>query len=108
MLTDRIYLGETYTISASGQDENGAAFAIPGTWEVKARIMADTYNGDVVADLTLAIANGVASVSMDTGNSPFAAGIYFYDIRITDADGNDFWSDMVKLVITTRITPQST
>lgn len=108
MLQDFIKLGETYTISADGLDEAGLPFLIPSDWEIRALMRSGSFDGPIVADLPLPIVDGIARVSIDTGNAPFAVGIYFYDVRCTDADGNDFWNDIVKLTINTRLTQPST
>ena len=108
MTTDTIKHGETYDISVTAQDGNGDAVTIDGTWEAACRITADKVGGTVIAEPTMSIADNAASCTLDTGDAEWSPGTFFYDIRFTDPDGNDYWTDPVKLKILDRNTPAST
>ena len=107
MTTDEIKLGETYDISISAQDSDGAAITMDGTWLAACAFTSDHVGGTVMAEPTMTIAAGVATASIDTGAAIWSVGDYFYDIRLTDPDGNDYWTDPIKLEIQTRNTPAS-
>ena len=105
MTTDQIKLGETYDLSISGQDADGAAVDFPAGWSAACRVCEGRLNGDVVEDVTLTLAGGVFTGSIDTGSGDYSAGVYYYDVRFTDDAGNDFWSEPVRLMIGNRQTP---
>lgn len=108
MIKDIITHGETYTIQPTPQDAQGEAIAMDGTWKAACRVTEAVIGGVIVLDqVAMTIAAGVASLSIDTGNAPWDAGDYVYDVRITDPQGNDFWSEPVQLRILPRNTPAS-
>lgn len=107
MTSDTITYGETYDIEAAAQDANGDPIIIDGTWSAACRITKNKIGGPIIAEPTMAIADGKATCTLDTGDDPWTAGTYYYDIRITDPDGNDQWSEAVRLTLTDRNTPQS-
>ena len=106
MTTDTIPYGETYSFSVSATDENGDAISLDGIYTAAVRIRRGGIDGPVIIDLALDLTDG-ASNSIDTGDDPWTAGTYYYDIRFTDGDGNDFWSPPVRLVLSPRVTPAS-
>jgi hypothetical protein len=108
MTTDSIKLGETYDLSAAAQDADGNAIVLDGTWQVACRACARKVGGATVADIPMTIAAGVATGQIDTGDSPWTVGMFYFDIRFTDADGNDYWSEPWQLEIQPRNTPAST
>jgi hypothetical protein len=55
----------------------------------------------------MTIAAGVATTTIDTGNAEFCYGTYYYDIRLTDADGHDYWTSPVRLILANRNTPNT-
>ena len=107
MTTDTITHGETYDIEVAAQDANNDPIVLDGTWSVACRITKGRVGGPVIAEPTLTIAAGVATGSIDTGDSPWTPGTYYYDIRLTDADGNDQWSEPQQLVLNARNTPNT-
>lgn len=107
MLTDTIKLGETYDITLSAKDADDVAIVLDGTWAAACRITRGKIDGETVAEPAMTIAAGVATTTLDTGGSEWTHGEYYYDVRLTDADGNDFWTDPVKLKILNRNAPAS-
>ena len=107
MKTDTIVHGETYDISIQIQDENGDPVVIDNTWSVACRVTSLSMCGSTVAEPTMTIANGGASCSIDTGESNWYPGTFYYDIRLTDPDGNDYWTEPVQLTLLKRNTPSS-
>lgn len=107
MITDRIKYGETYGIRVTAQDADGAVVAIDETWQARIRIVAGKLDGEPIFTESLTIADNAASVSFDTGDTPWDVGTYYYDIRFTDPAGNDTWTDTIQLILQHRITPAS-
>jgi len=107
MQTDTIVHGETYGISIQIQGANEEDTPIDNTWQVACRITSQTIGGTIVAEPIMVIQDGVASCSIDTGDAPWVPTTYYYDIRITDPDGNDYWTEPVQLILRRRNTPAS-
>lgn len=105
--TNEIVWGETYNISVSAQNAGGNAVTLDGTWSAACRISKDFIGGDIVLNPTMAIAAGVATTSIDTGNAEFSAGTYYYDIRLTDPTSHDYWTDPVRLILANRNSPST-
>lgn len=104
---DTIYWGETYEISIAAQDASEASIPLDNTWQAACAISSGRVGGPIVAEPTMTIAAGVATATIDTGEAEWSAGEFYYDIRITNPDGEDFWTDPVKLRILNRNTPAS-
>jgi len=107
MITDTIVWGETYDLSIAAQDANEDPITLDGTWSVACRITSGQVGGTLVLEPTLTIAAGVATGSIDTGDSEWSPGDYYYDVRLTDPDGDDYWTEPVHLKILNRNTPAS-
>ena len=107
MVTDTITHGETYDIQATAQDAAGDAITLDGTWSAACRITKNKIDGIIILEPTMTIAAGTASTSIDTGDAEWSPGSYYYDIRITDSDGNDQWSEPVNLILESRNTPNT-
>lgn len=107
MQSDSIIHGETYDIAVQIQDDDGAPVVIDNTWQAACRITRQAIGGPVTAEPVMTIAAGAASCTLDTGAAEWAATTYYYDIRITDPDGNDYWTEPVRLTIQKRNTPAS-
>lgn len=105
--TDEIIWGETYDISVSAQDTAGDPITLDGTWSAACRITEDRIGGDVIANPTMTIADGIATTTLDTGDEEWSHGIYYYDIRLTDSDGHDYWTSPVRLILANRNTPNT-
>lgn len=103
--TDSATWGETYDLEAQAKDVDGVAIVMDGTWSAACRFTKARVNGETVLAEAMTIADGVATLEVDTGAAAFdEPGVYFYDIRLTDADGNDYWSEPVKLTLKNRNT----
>lgn len=105
--TNEIVWGETYDISVSAQDASSNPVTLDGTWSAACRISEDYIGGNVALNPTMVIAAGVATVSLDTGNTEWSHGVYYYDIRLTDSTGNDYWTSPVRLILANRNTPNT-
>lgn len=106
MQTDSIVWGETYDISVTVKDSAGDAITLDGDYTVACRV-AHTLGGASFVDPTMTIAGGVATTSIDTGDPPWKPGVYYYDVRVTDDGGHDYWSEPVELTLTDRNTPNT-
>lgn len=100
--------GETLTIRGVAKDENGDSIEMDGTWSAVCRITSDKLRGTVIENPTMTISGGVATGEVDTRGAAWSPGTYYYDIRLTDASGNDHWSDARILELETRNSPKST
>lgn len=107
MIKDTIKCGETYVIPAEARDGEGNTLVMDNTWSAACRIISKKTKAIVLDQVSMPIANGKASISLDTGNAPWAPGIYLYDIRITDPDGNDSWSEQIQVTMEPTITSKS-
>lgn len=108
MITDAIKHGETYDISITAKDETGAAITLDETWQAACRITRGSIGGNIVAEPAMSIADGKAGCTLDTGDEEWSPGTYYYDVRLTDPDGNDYWTEPVKLKLLDRNSPAST
>lgn len=102
-----ITLGETYSIVIAPKDAAGAWLFMDGTWQAACRVIAKSGGATLLDEVAMTIADDVASLEIDTGDAPWVAGVYLYDVRITDPDGHDAWSEKVQLTLTAGITPKS-
>ena len=107
METDTIKWGETYDIEATAQDVDGVAIAMDSTWQAAIRVTKRTVGGATLIEPTMTIAAGKATCTIDTGDAPWFVGVFWYDIRLTDPDGNDQWSEPVRLTLEDRNTPNT-
>lgn len=119
MENDSIKWGKLLTRRIAGQDADGAYFAITAEWAGAWRIVTqlpeggdlpdggDLDDGAQIAAGALDIADGLASFTVDTSAAGWAPGHYYYDVRLTDPDGVDWWSDIVHLELLPRITAPS-
>jgi len=107
MITDSIVWGETYDLSVSAQDLNEDVVTIDDSWSAVCRFTSEANPNFTAFQSPMVISNNAASVAIDTGNPPWLPGVYFYDIRISDPDGNDFWSETVRLTLHNRLAPSS-
>lgn len=80
---------------------------IDGTWEAAIRVTSKSLGGAIVIDSPMTIADGAASIEIDTGDAPWEVGVFIYDIRLTNPDGDDQWSEIVELTLVNRNTPAS-
>lgn len=106
MQTDSITWGETYDISVQVNDAEGAPIALDETYQAACRVTRQV-GGASILDPEVAIEGGLVTASIDTGDAPWRPGTYYYDIRITDPDGHDYWSEPVKLTLRNRNTPNT-
>jgi hypothetical protein len=103
MQTDRIKQGETFGISIELKDTDGEVIAVDETWSFGCRICKDATGGETIADVAISLVDGIPVGSYNT--DLIEPGLYFYDTRATDSDGNDYWSCPVRLIIEQTNTP---
>jgi len=107
MTIDTIKWGETYDLAVQAKDTEGNVLSLAG-YQAAARFVSARVDGGTVAEPAMIIGeDDTARCSVDTGAEGWAPGPYRYDVRFTDPDGNDYWSDAVKLVLQNRDTPAS-
>lgn len=107
MRIDTIKWGETYEINATVSDANGDAITLDGTWSAVCVVTKGGVGNKVFFEPAVSIVGGAVVGEIDTGAEIWAAGTYYYDVRVTDSDGNDIWSDPVQLELETRNSPPS-
>jgi hypothetical protein len=107
LLTDTIVHGETYDIAVQAKDINGDPIVMDGTWSAATRITKGAIGGEIIAEPAMAIVDGLATYTLDTGESIWESTTYFYDVRLTNPDGDDFWTAKIRLTLTPRNTPSS-
>ena len=106
MENDQIRWGESYDLSITAQDADGNAIALDETWSGKYRVLTGNGSGTEIEAGALAIADGVATATIDTGAGQWIPGIYYYDVRLTDPDGYEYPSETVRLrVVATQTEP---
>lgn len=106
MQSDSITWGETYDISVQAKDGDGVPITLTESYQVACRVTLQ-IGGNPIVDPLVSIVGGLAKASIDTGDEPWRPGTYYYDLRITDPDGNDFWSEPVMLTLNNRNTPNT-
>ena len=109
LLTDEIVWGETYDIKAEAKDAAGIIIPFGVGWAAAIRITQGRgpMRGPIVVEPAMTIVSGAVHCSIHTGDAPWVEGEYTYDIRFTDSEGNDYWSDPVALRLLNRNTPSS-
>ena len=106
MQTDSITWGETYDIRVQTKDLSGDAIVMDETYQAACRVTRQV-GGESILDPAMVLDGGAFITSIDTGDAPWKPGTYFYDIRITDPEGNDYWSEPVRLTLRNRNTPNT-
>ena len=107
MLADSIVHGETYAISVTALDPDGVAVTLEGGWSAACRVCSGSVGGPTVADVTMTIASGTATGSLDTAAALEHGKKYYLDVRFTDPAGNDYWSAPWVLRVKNHNTPHS-
>jgi hypothetical protein len=107
MSEDRIKWGETYDVTITAEDADGVAVPLTDEWQAAMRVTRGRVGGEIVAEPAVSIADGAAVASIDTGDAGWVAGAYRYDFRLTDPDGNDFWTEAVSLTLENRNAPNT-
>jgi hypothetical protein len=87
--------------------EAGEEVVLDETWAAACRVVRDK-DQCVFADIPMTIADGVATGSIDTRGDEYSPGLYIYDVRLTDPNGDDFWTEQTRLTLSGRKTPAST
>jgi hypothetical protein len=91
ILTDTVVSGETYGLSISCTDPDGVAIVLSAGWSAACTVCAGKIGGVPVDTIAMTVADGVATGSLDTDET-LVVGRYYLDIRLTDPDGNNYWS----------------
>lgn len=99
MLEDEISYGETYEVVAQFGETDEDPIVMDETYSIKYRFLTRNGGGTEIAAGTIPIADGVGSIEIDTGDEPWEPGCVFFDIRITDPDGDEHVSETVQLTI---------
>lgn len=107
MIEESITWGETYELEIEALDFAGEPIAINENWQIASRFTRGRVGGQVVAEPELTVASGKPRLSIDTGDDAWKPGIYYYDIRLTNPEGDDQWTSPVKLNLATRNTPNT-
>ena len=105
--TNEITWGEKVEIRATAKTEAGTDITLDSRWSAACRITKSKIGGEVVENPTMTIADGIATGSVDTGADAWEPGLYFYDVRFTDSEGDDHWSPPYRLIVKDRNAPAS-
>lgn len=105
-LFDEMVLGHTAKRTIRATDGTDPV-VMDENWLAAATVTKDKVGGTVVVNLEGSIADGAAVFEFDTSAAGWSEGIFFYDIRLTDDGGEDYWSQIVRLDVTARNTPPS-
>ena len=103
-ITDEITWGEPYDLSVQVKDQDDNILTMDETWLAAIRITEDRIGGDIVLESDMVIANGVATKTINTADDPWHYGTCYYDIRVTDPDGYDWWTEPIRLILSNRNT----
>jgi len=103
MQTERIKRGEVFALSLEFKDADGEVIAVNETWSFACRICKEYVKGETAADVPISLVDGIPVGSYQTDD--LEEGLYFYDVKATDPDANDYWSCPVRLIIEPTNTP---
>lgn len=117
IIDDSATHGETYDLEIEGKDENGDVITLDDTYSAVYRVMTG-YDGNVVAAVlpsalfevaagVMTFSEGKARANIDTNATGFAPGLFWLDVRFTDPDGNDYWSQPIRLTLYKRYSQPS-
>lgn len=106
MTTVTITWGEQIDLSITAVDENGDPIVLDGTYSAACQF-ARSPGGRGFIQPPVSISDGAVQVDVDTRDEVWVPGVYYFDVRITDAGGVDYWSEPIKVVLDPRITPAS-
>jgi hypothetical protein len=94
--------GERLSLLATAK-QNGTAITLDSSWLVGAAIMPNGQSSPV--DMAAAIVLGKVSIDFDTAD--LKPGTHVMDIRFTNPESRDQWSQTIKVVIDRTVTPYS-
>jgi hypothetical protein len=94
--------GERLSLLATAK-QNGTAITLDSSWLVGAAIMPN--GGNAAVDLSPSIVLGKVSIDFDTAD--LKPGTHVMDIRFTNPQSRDQWSQTIKVVIDRTVTPYS-
>jgi hypothetical protein len=97
--------GKKFTISAIGQLQS--VDVDMSNFSAYYKITKGKLNGQVLAEgpMDYVADTNRFEKEIDTSGANWEVGIYYYDIRITDDNDNDYWSEPVKLTLQDRNSP---
>lgn len=107
MLTDSIVHGETYDLTVTAKDPDGVVIDLDAGWSAACRVCSGTVGGPTVADVAMTITDSTATGAIDTAAALEHGTKYYLDVRFTDPDGRDYWSDPWVLRVKNHNTPHS-
>lgn len=102
--TDTIKLGETYKLVTEALDDNDQPIVMDNSWKAAFRFTRRALGGREVAKGDMTIVDGSATASVATTGEVWKVGLYVYDVRLTDPEGNHFWSNPIQLMVEDRNT----
>lgn len=94
--------GERLALLATAKT-NGTAITLDSSWSVAAAIMPNGQSSPI--DMQPTIVLGKVSIDFDTAD--LKPGTHVMDIRFTNPQSRDQWSQTIKVVIERTVTPYS-
>ena len=82
---------------------NGTPIVLDSSWQIGAAISGNGRTTPIDMEPTIVL--GKVSIDFDTAELP--AGLYVMDIRFTNPQSRDQWSEMIKVVINRTVTHPS-
>lgn len=97
-------VGDFLDITVAGEDVDGNPVPFDGTWQWDCAVRLKCASGEIVGRVPLALTDdGALAGKLPT--TDFAAGVYWYDIRLIDAAGDSYTSQRTRLVLVNAVTP---
>ena len=101
---EEIAWGETYRREIEVRDETNEIIPMDATWSAACLFTRDFLKGEEVVSLVIDVSGGTGWIEVDTRDPEWRPGVYVYDVRVTDPDGNDNWSGENRLILKRRNT----
>lgn len=106
-VTKEEFWGVVINLTATVKTSAGVAVPMDSNWSAACRVTKDRIGGTVIANPVMTISGATATGTIDTSESIWEPGVYYYDFRITDNAGRKFWSNPVRLLLKNRNAPSS-
>ncbi|MBB5351062.1 PAS domain-containing protein [Haloferula luteola] len=102
MIWQTMKWGDPLEIALQLKDPDGEIIPMDETWRavIGFSLTGDTSDPDF--EFPMVIEDGMAMTDLDTREEPFEPGVLYYDIRYTDPEGKDRWTETTRLTLEHR------